>query len=313
MEYFKLPEFGKSRPEDAPAHEVVFRPDLQEQLEEAQTFELQDVEEKKRVKRAKKIDYSQFSSAEFNEVDSLLTNVEEYTTRIREDAERYVNQVREEIDLLKSEIELELANALIKRLEAERKGEDLIRAAEDSRNDIQKAGWEEGFQSGYAEGFQKFAEENERTTGEVMALLKDLQGLRLSILQQYEQQIIRLSMLIARKVVHHELKTEKDFVLNSIKEAMHHFEGMGSVHIRVNPIEYEHVKTHQSELKDFLDEEQVVKVKPDHKVKSGAAVIDSDFTRVDLDLKKQFDELDGRLRECAEDRKVLFRVDKGVP
>ena len=97
MEFFKPPEFGKGDASVAETHEVVFDPSAEEKLEEAQAFELKDVEEKKRVKRSKKIDHSQFNSSEYNEVDSLLTNVEEYTKRIREDAERYVHQIREEI------------------------------------------------------------------------------------------------------------------------------------------------------------------------------------------------------------------------
>jgi flagellar assembly protein FliH len=307
MEYFKPPEFSKSGPEATPAHEIVFGSDPEASLDQAQAFELKDVEKKKRVKRAKKIDYSQFSTAEFNEVDSLLTNVEEYTTRIREDAERYVNQVREEIDLLKSEIELELADALIKRLNAERTGAELIRSAEDSRNDIQKAAWEEGFQTGYAQGFQQFRQENDRNTGRIMGLLKELQGLRLEILQQYEQQIVRLSMLIARKVVHEELKTTEDFVLKQLKDTIHHFEGMGSVSIRIHPDEYDFVKRHQDELSAFLDEEQVIKVKPDRNVQPAAAIIETDFSRVDLELKRQLDEIDDQLRQCGDDRKILFR------
>jgi len=252
MEYFKPPEFGKSDDSMVEAHEVAFDPGAEDRREEAQAFELKDVEEKKRVKRAKKIDHSQFSSSEFNEVDSLLTNVEEYTKRIREDAERYVYQIREEIDLLKSEIELELANALIKKLDAERKGQDLIRSAEESKLRVQKSAWEEGFQTGYVEGFKKFKEENDEISGNVLSLLSELQGLRLNIFQEYEKQMVRMSLLIAKKVVHNNLKSEPDFVLGMLKKAMGHFEGMGNINIRLNPAEYEYLKDHQPELTSFF-------------------------------------------------------------
>ncbi|MBT4091986.1 MAG: hypothetical protein HN580_29680 [Deltaproteobacteria bacterium] len=309
MEYFKPPEFGKSEEEKngVETHDFVVQPDAVEQLTEAETFELDDVEDKKKIKRRKKIDYSQFNSSEFNEVDSLLTNVEDYTQKIREDAERYVHQIREEVDLLKSEIELELANALIKRLNAERIGQDIIKAAEESRSEVQKRAWEEGFETGFAKGHQTFKTQNEEVTGHVMTLLKELQGLKLGIFQEYENQIVKLSVLIAKKIVHNELRTEKEFVLQMIKGTMSHFEGMGSVRVKVNPTEYDMILSHQEELLSFLDEEQILKVRPEPSVPYASAVIESDFSKVDLDMKKQLDEIDGRLQDCADDRKILFR------
>ncbi len=311
MEYFKPPEFGtEDEQAGAEGHSMAFGPDEAEQLGEAEAFELEDVEEKKKVKRQKKIDYSQFNTSEFNEVDSLLTNVEEYTQRIREDADRYVHQIREEVDLLKSEIELELANALIKRLNAERTGQEIIRAAEDSRSDVQKQAWEEGFQTGYAEGFENFKSENEEMTGQVMALFNELQGLRLGIFQEYESQIVKLSLLIAKKVVHNELKTEKEFVLQMIRDTMSHFEGMGSVRVKINPSEYDFILSHQPELLNFLDEDQVIKVRSESGIPAASASIESDFSRVHLDLQKQFSEIEDRLMDCADDRKSVFRPKK---
>ncbi|NQU65173.1 MAG: hypothetical protein HQ517_12950 [SAR324 cluster bacterium] len=308
-EYFKPPEFGETVEEAAGAemHDFVSNPNAGAELSSAETFEIEDVEEKQKVKRQKKIDYSQFSSSEFNEVDSLLTNVEEYTQKIREDAERYVHQIKEEVDLLKSEIELELANALIKRLNAERIGQDVIKAAEESKSEVQKQAWEEGFQTGFTEGYKSFKTQNDELTGHVMTLLKDLQGLKLGIFQEYEKQIVMLSLLIAKKVVHNELKTEKAFVLQMIKDTMFHFEGMGNVRIKINPVEYELIVSHQQELLSFLDEDQVVKVRSEPGVPAASAVIECDFSKVDLDMKKQLTEIENRLQDCADDRKILFR------
>lgn len=306
MEYFKPPEFGKDGEAAAPI-DLSFGTQADEADLKAEAYELEDVEEKKKVKRQKKIDYSQFNTAEFNEVDSLLTNVEEYTQRIREDAERYVHQIREEVDLLKSEIELELANALIKRLNAERDGQAIIHAAEESKSEVQKMAWEEGFQSGFSEGFENFKAENKTMTGQVMALFNELQGLRLSIFQEYENQIVKLAMLIAKKVVHNELKTEKALVLQMIRDAMSHFEDMGNIRVMINPAEYDFISAHQADLQNFLEEEQVVKVRPDSSIPAASAVIESDFSRVHMDLQKQLAGIEEQLQECADDRKILFR------
>ncbi|MCP4752009.1 MAG: hypothetical protein GY866_14030 [Proteobacteria bacterium] len=309
MEYFKPPEFGREETEAAAElHELASEIDQEDQLSEAEQFELENIEVKQSGEKRKKIDYSQFNSSEFNEVDSLLTNVEDYSKRIRDDVDKYARQVREEVDLMKSEIELELAHTLIKKMEAEREAQAIVQSAEDLRDDSLNKGREEGFQAGFEDGSNRHKEENDLNTGNTLSVLKELQSLRLKIHQEYEQQIVQMSLLIAKKIVHGELKTDKAFVKQMLQDSMAHFEGMGSVRIKIHPSEYDFISTHQPELASFLDEDQIVKIKSDSNVQPASAVIESDFASVDLDLQRQFDEIQSKLQECFEDRRALFQM-----
>ena len=274
---------------------------------DSEYFEIEILEDKRQGPARKKADLSEFSTKEFNEVGNLLTNVEEYSKRIRDDVDRYARQVREEVDLLKSEIELELANVLIEKKNAERKGREIIKSAEDSRDEILTTGREEGYQAGFEEGKQQHKEDNDQLTNSVMELIKELQNLRIQVYRDHEQQIVRLATLIAKKVVHNELTTQRDFVTSMLKDIMKHFEGLGTISIRVNPVEYEFVKEHQQEIAAFLENEQIVKVKPDSNVQAGSTIVESDFSSVNLEFNKQFEEVEIRLNDCFEDRKELFQ------
>lgn len=313
MELFKPPDFGEVESESATTKAINTQAEFETQagipLEQASTeqFGFEILQDEKTTKK-KRVDHSQFSSTEFNEVDNLLTNVEEYSKRIRDDVDRYARQVREEVDLLKSEIELELANVLIAKKKAEVEGKEIIKSAEESRDQILQKGKEEGFQAGLVEGAQQYKEENELNTKNVISLLKDLKDLRTNINKDHEQQIVRLCTLIAKKVVHHELKTEKDLVLRILKETMHHFEGMGNVRIRLHPTEYDFIAAHQEELSTFLDEKQMIVLTRDANISPATSSIESDFSSIDLDLNKQFEEIEQKLRDCNDDRKPLFQT-----
>ena len=314
MESYKMPDFGATDPEVIRGRKAT---DIHSEFDQSfkgtarpsdsDQFEIEILEDKQRGPTKKKTDLSEFSTREFNEVGNLLTNVEEYSKRIRDDVDRYARQVREEVDLLKSEIELELANVLIEKKNAERTSTEIIQNAEDTRDDVLKQGKEEGYEAGFEEGKAQQKKENDQLTAGVLALTKELQDLRVIVYRDHEQHIVRLATLIAKKVVHNELVTEKGVVTNMLKEAMLHFEGLGNINIRVNPVEYDFVKEHQQELANFLEEEQIVKVKPDPNVQAGSAIIDSDFSSVDLEFAKQFKEIDLRLNDCFEDRKELFQ------
>jgi flagellar assembly protein FliH len=307
MEYFKPPDFfAESTEEELASAEVLQNfSDTDDDSGEPERF-APDILEEKSKRKKRKIDYSHFNSSEFNEVDTVLTNVEEYSNRIKEDVEKYARNVRNETDLFRSETELELANALIKRIEAERLAKEIVKGAEDTRDEVLSQGREEGFQAGYADGIKQQKEENEKNTGAVLIVLEELKNLRKSMMQKYEDQIVQLSLLISQKVVHKELTKEKNLVLNLLQSSMAHFDNMGQVKIRVNPVEFDFITEHQNDLKSYLDESQVISVRADQGVSPSGPVIESDFSAVDLDLNKQFKEIEGRLKDCVDDRRILF-------
>jgi flagellar assembly protein FliH len=306
MEYYKPPEFAEASTDSETAAEAMQSFSDSDDTSDQPEAYVANILEDKSKKTKRRVDYSQFNSAEFNEVDTLLTNVEDYSKRIRKDVDKYAKKVRNETDLFRSEIELELANALIKRIEAEKKAEEIIQNAEDTRDEVRKQGHDEGFQAGFEEGIKQHKVENEKNTSAVLSLLNELKNLRKQVTQKFENQIVHLSLLMAQKVVHKQLKTDKKLVLGLLKKSMQHFEGKGNIRIKVHPVEYKFILENQEELNQFLDENQVVSVRADEAISPASPIIESDFSYMDLSLKKQFSELEERLNLCVDDRKTLF-------
>lgn len=306
MEYFKPPEFTESSADESydPGEMQDFS-GSEGGSREPESFVADILEDKKKPGK-RRVDYSDFNSAEFNEVDTLLTNVEEYSKRIREDVDKYARHVRNETDLFRSEIELELANALIKRIEAEKKAEEIIQDAEDRRDSIVKEAQEEGFQAGFAEGIQKHKEENEQLTQSVLSLIEEMKNMRTDMARRYEEQIVNLSLLIAEKVVYKRATSDKELVLDMLKKSIQHFEGQDNIKIRVHPVELDFILENQSEIKKYLDESQTVSIKADESVEPASPVIEADYSVVDISLEKQFKEIEQQLKTCIEDRRSLF-------
>lgn len=306
MEFFKPPVFDDGETDvNSEAVKVSPGPSLDSSLDKAEEFELNQFAPP--VKKKKVTDYSEFSSTQFNKVETLLTNVEDYSKKIRDDVERYKKRSNEEVDLLKSEVELELAEALIKKKEAEDQALEIVKNAEDSQQEIIEAGKQEGYEAGYAEGMQQLQAENEQNVAQVTALLQELQELQKDALRNHEKYIVQLGSLIAKKVVHNEIKTEKELVVNMVKEVIGSFDGLGNIKISVNPAEYDFLLRYQPELKKYVEDDQTIKIKPDASIKTSYPVIESDYSAMDLNLEKQFSEIDIELNSCMSERKRLFR------
>jgi flagellar assembly protein FliH len=79
--------------------------------------------------------------------------------------------------------------------------------------EIQRVAREEGFRTGYAEGVQKAAQENQR--------LSDLIGLlEQQVDEQVSRELLDLSLGIARQVIQQSLKVQPDLLLCVVREAI---------------------------------------------------------------------------------------------
>jgi flagellar assembly protein FliH len=313
VEYFKPPAFGDEVVGDTSQATKVVPENLDDQANsndplstQAVKYDFDSLEEAQVIKD--KIDHSAFDSTKFNKVGTLLTNVEEYSKKIREDVEKYERQIRDDIDLMKSEVELELAQALIEKKDAEEKAAQIIKETNESRDRIIEEGRKEGFDAGIQDGQKQFQEQNEENTRNILNILKELETLRMDTLHGQEEQIVKLSLLIAKKIVHQQLTIDKKIVVEMVKSTISQFDGMGDIRISVNPVEYEFIASYQSEINDFVSDVQAVKIRKDQQIEAGVAKIETDFSAVDLDFCKQFDEIDNQLSQCVEDRRQVFKV-----
>ena len=308
VDIYNPPTFDRPIIAEAPSDESL-RPqgEFSKANERAEKFNVATLTTKK--KRLEKENLSDFDSTKFSKVRTLLTNVEEYSHRIREEVDHYAHRVREDVELLKSEYELELAQALIIKKEAHDNAKKLLQEAKDSREGVIAEAKKEGFDAGFEDGNEQFKEENERCTNGILQLLKGLNTLRKDVLSEHEKQIIQLSILIAKKVVHQQITTDNTLVLNVVKDTLARFEGKGNIKIAVNPIEFDFLSAHQAEFSEFLEDDQDVKLRKDPQVEPASALIESSFTAVDLNLKSQFAEVESQLKNCADERRQVFLSD----
>lgn len=84
----------------------------------------------------------------------------------------------------------------------------------------QKEGRTQGLEEGRQEGLAQGAAEIEERAASLDALMKALYQPQQQINQQVEQQLVELTSQLAQAVTHHELKTNRDIILSTLKEAV---------------------------------------------------------------------------------------------
>ncbi|MDX2469884.1 MAG: FliH/SctL family protein [SAR324 cluster bacterium] len=251
-----------------------------------------------------------FEAGRFMEEGTLLTNVEEYSKKVRQSADIYAKTTREEAGILKSEIETELAQANIIVQKAEAEAKQIIADAEAGRNEIKRQAAEQGYVEGLSQGKTEFREQNEALSAKIVAILQQIANLRTEMYKENENALAQLALVSAEKLVYKNLSQEKDFVLAGIQDSIKQMEGTEKIKIRINPLEYAFLKEHLPEIEAYADEDQSINFKADPEIAPACALIESDFSQISLNLSGQFSLIHEQLKSCFEERRSLFQPQK---
>jgi flagellar assembly protein FliH len=126
---------------------------------------------------------------------------------------------------------------------------------------------------------------------------EDLQLLREKILRDSEDDLLSLSLAIARKVVTREVAQDRLVVMRLIRTALQNLNEKDELLIRIHPDDYALLTTSQNEaLKSELAAVKFT-LKPDPTVEVGSCQVETERGTVDAGFEAQLDEIYRRLLE----------------
>ncbi|QQR79684.1 MAG: type III secretion system stator protein SctL [Deltaproteobacteria bacterium] len=149
------------------------------------------------------------------------------------------------------------------------KAQEVYEQAEQHYEDERQRGYEEGREEGRGEWSEKLMEAS-------MAKEK--------MLEDAEPQVIRMVMDIAEKVIGRAV--EKGAVIEVIKKTIEESSGK-KITVRVNPQDWEMVKSREQELVSGLDQRRSISVREDESVGVGGCIVETELGTVDARLELQ--------------------------
>ena len=144
--------------------------------------------------------------------------------------------------------------------------------------EIQRLAHDEGFRSGYAEGMQKAAQESQRLAGVIDALSKQVD-------EQVAQELLALSLDIARQMLHQALKVNPELLLGVVQEAigtLPHFNQ--GAHLVLHPDDAVLVRERMGEQLTHSG----WKIFEDARIERGGARIETANSQIDASLESRW-------------------------
>jgi flagellar assembly protein FliH len=118
-----------------------------------------------------------------------------------------------------------------------------------------------------------------------------IHNLRDKIIRESEDEIIKLIMLVARKVIVHEVTQNRSILAGVVQNAIADLSARQEITVRINPDDYLLVTSGRDELllKELLNEH--LSIKPDPSVASGFCLVGTEMGTIDASLDGQLDQI----------------------
>ena len=178
--------------------------------------------------------------------------------------------------------------------EAERLAAEAARAAEaepatPSRTpeEIAQAAWAEGFErgydDGYAEGLRRADEAQAEQTRALAALVESVSIEADAYVRAVEEQVVRLALAIAERVVEREARTDPELVLGVVRAALAEIQDSSEVHVRVSPADHALIEPRWEAMlpRSVARRSELL---ADEAVETGGCVVETRAVQVDAQL-----------------------------
>jgi flagellar assembly protein FliH len=158
-----------------------------------------------------------------------------------------------------------------------------------------KAAEKEFYDKGYAAGFRKGAESKEEETataiGASLKLIREIEQIKKSTLENSEKNILDLVFAVAEKVIHQEVSEDRGVVASILKEAIKDVLDREGMKIRLNPKDYTYLSEISPPFLTALDGIRNVAFEKDEGIGRGGLVIETLFGEVDARIEQQVKEV----------------------
>ncbi len=152
---------------------------------------------------------------------------------------------------------------------------------------IEREAFSQGYAQGERAGLEAAAARSELVLRRLSGTIQELQELKTDILQRTEQQVVQLSLAIARRIVHREASLDRELVATMARVALDRLGRSATATIRLHPDDLAAVTHGRTDI----DQDGVAQFVADPMVRRGGCLVQSDLGLVDVSLDAQIDEI----------------------
>jgi flagellar assembly protein FliH len=160
---------------------------------------------------------------------------------------------------------------------------------------LEKAAYEKGFSEGEKAGLEMAEKKLEAAMQRCGDAILELGKLRSFLFTQVEQQVVKLSMQVAQKIVRREIQADRDIIQTLVRVALGHVAEKSAVTIHLSPLDYNYLLEQRAELSQ--SEGRDISLLADKSIERGGCLIQTECGDIDARIEEQFREVESAFFE----------------
>jgi len=152
---------------------------------------------------------------------------------------------------------------------------------------IERDAFMKGYAQGERAGGEAAAARGEAVVRRLADTVDELRKFRADLLQKTERQVVQLALAIARRIVHREVRLDRELLETMGRVALDRLGAVSTATIRLHPDDYAAVTRGASEGAA----ESGTTIVADPLVRRGGCVVESDFGVIDVSVDSQIQEM----------------------
>jgi len=177
--------------------------------------------------------------------------------------------------------------------------ERYVKQIAEKADKLEKDAYEKGFAQGEKAGRELGEKRLDSVIKSFKGVLEEVRRLKETLYPESEQEMLRLVLAIARRVIQKEVSTDRGVILNMIKSALKYVADQGEITIRLNPSDLEFATQHKEENMKGM---KSVIIEGDEEIQRGDAVIKSNRGTIDCGIEKHLQMVEEELRKQSGER-----------
>lgn len=167
-------------------------------------------------------------------------------------------------------------------------------------NESYQKGLREGDQGGYNRGLDEGKAEARRIIGQIQPLLTEIVKRKNEIYLSAEEDIRKLAMIIAEKVIGTQAQCCQELVLDTVKRSLPLLLERSRLTIKVAPEQEQFMNDNFGRILDMDKDLKEVKIESDRRISPGGCILETSSGRVDARIEKQLEVLTTALQKQSE-------------
>ena len=159
-----------------------------------------------------------------------------------------------------------------------------------NREQLEAACYEKGFSEGEKAGMEMAEKKFEAAMQRYGDGIVELGKLRAFLFTQVEQQVVKLAIQVAKKIVHREIQADRDIIQTLVRVALGHVAEKSAVTIHLNPTDYNYLLEQHTDMSQT--EGRDISLLADKSIERGGCLIKTDSGDIDARIEEQFREVE---------------------